>query len=73
LIPAFNRAGLSLHYGTPEFKGIVGTEALDEFFKIHYDDSRRFFLPSEYPRGSLTTAKEVARRIENFIRKESRK
>lgn len=72
-IPTFKRAGLRYSGGTPRFGGDFGFHALRNFFQIDLATSIRFFNPDCYPRGKRTTAKEVARRIENFIRKESRK
>lgn len=81
-IPAFKKAGLRLvtvlfKLKSPRFDGLCGYAAANAFFTLQpfgmTTRSEWLFSPNAYSSGNATTAKEVARRIENFIRKESRK
>lgn len=73
-IPSFRRAGLRMRRGAPSLwegdsSSRTGADVLGDFFSLSPECVGNFFYPDKYPRGINTTAKEVARRIENFIKK----
>ena len=59
---------LSIHINEnndPIYKGEWGYEALEEYFKISYDDTTFLFSPSEYINS--VTKRKVANRIRKFV------
>ncbi|MEX3914841.1 hypothetical protein AB4Y43_01150 [Paraburkholderia sp. BR10872] len=67
LNPIFNEQGLWLSDGMPAFQGDESWWAVERFFEIDSVQSGHLFYGPDYPNGDLTTAAEVADRIEAFI------
>lgn len=72
LNPKFQEQGLKLVPSRsdgfiPSYAGNTGWEAVRSFFGLGAEEDDYLFFAWEYPKGSQTTAAEVADRIEDFL------
>lgn len=77
LMPAFQTEGLGFYYDavfeelTPRYGGMVSWDAVERFFEISEPQAHQLFAISSYP-SALTTAADVANRIDKFIAKKGK-